>query len=137
MKSRDGYFWSKICEKGENLTFSGALLVDDSPQKFSLSPAPLLDFAEISDCFRENVNIVFVLSKNTIPHHALSGENFYVAGDFNGRCLIALTKLKCEIIWKHSHLMSQVAYLKNMFVKSLNFLSLCVNGECCGCGVVG
>jgi pullulanase/glycogen debranching enzyme len=129
-EKRGWLFLERNLREGESLTFSGALLVDDSPQNFSLSPAPLLDFAETSGCFLENVNIVFVLSKNTIPLHALSGENFYVAGDFNGWLsdgLYEKWQLKCETIQGKSYFILKIP--QNELPESCQFKFVTGNWE--------
>ncbi|MDR3317543.1 MAG: hypothetical protein LBS71_01915 [Puniceicoccales bacterium] len=61
----------------------GELLINGQPRKFYLSPASLLDCAEVSGFFEENEGIVFALSKDIIPSHIAEEENFYLAGDIN------------------------------------------------------
>jgi pullulanase/glycogen debranching enzyme len=119
-------FFDRNRGEGEELKFSGTLLIDGTLRNFNSSPVSPLDFAETSGYFEENKTIVFVLSKNEIPHFDLPDEKFYVAGDFNrwlsdgfdGKWL-----LKQEIIRKKSYFVLQVAQNELLEYAQFKFVS--------------
>ncbi|MDR2372462.1 MAG: hypothetical protein LBD60_04955 [Puniceicoccales bacterium] len=110
-EKRGWLFFDQNSGKGEELNFSGTLLIDGTPRNFNSSPVSSLDFADTSGYFKENKTIVFVLSKNEIPRFNSPDEKFYVAGDFNrwlsdgfdGKWL-----LKHEIIQKKSYFILKI-----------------------------
>ncbi|MDR2812884.1 MAG: hypothetical protein LBB05_03820 [Puniceicoccales bacterium] len=104
-------FFDRDLGKGKSVKFSGTLLINGTPRNFDLLPIPLLDFAETSGYFKENETTVFVLSNDAMPRSILSGEKFYVAGDFNRWLSDGFDekwRLKYEIIQKKSYFILKI-----------------------------
>ncbi|MDR0418115.1 MAG: hypothetical protein LBH08_01610 [Puniceicoccales bacterium] len=105
-------FFDRNLSEKERENFSGALLINGVFRNFDLLPVSLLDFAETSGYFKENENIVFVLSENMVPCSILTDGKFYVAGDFNRWLSDGFDEkwqLKHEIIQEKSYFILKIS----------------------------